>query len=306
MKKNLLLLLTFFGWISGFSQDLKGLWHGYITGEGLINRSEYTLHVKSQTADAVTGRAYLYSNKLFIFQGIFDFIGKQDGNNLKITELRILSKEMPGDQFGLCIKYENVKYTKDSCEYLTGVWDNTRGRCPPGDVYLKRVIQGKADTAAIPEAVLRRIREDNISEIPFLNTVLGKPIILDVHQVALEITIKDYLKEDNDTVSVYFNRQEIIKNHRITNKSYTKKIKLDVLSGMNEIVIYAKNLGQIPPNTCTLIVYDGERKQKVSIISDKQTSAAVYLNYTLKPGFIYRAYDSFPEVTPINSAPGIR
>jgi hypothetical protein len=213
---------------------------------------------------------------------------------------------MPGDKFGLCIKYENVKYTKDSCEYLKGVWDNTRGNCPPGEVYLKRVNQGKGNTLTIPEAVLSKISEDNNPEIPFLNTVLSKPIILDVHQVALEITIKDYLKEDNDTVSVYFNRQEIIKNHRITNKSFTKKIKLDVLSGMNEIVIYAKNLGQIPPNTCTLIVNDAERKQKVSIVSDKQTSAAIYLNYTLKPGFIYKAFDRLPEENVVKTAPGIR
>jgi len=290
MKKLLLLLILLLTFQSHYGQDLRGLWHGYITGQGLVNRSQYTLHVKTQVNNTVTGRAYLYSTKLFIFQGMFDFIGRIDNNSFKLTELKILNKEMPSDKYDLCIKYENINYTKDTCEYLTGVWGNTKGNCPPGEVYLKRVIPGKPNTVKIPDPVFAKITEDKTNEISFLNTVLAKPIILQVHSISLEITLKDYLKEDNDTVSVYFNRQEVIKDHRISNKAYTKRIKLDVLSGMNEILVYAKNLGKIPPNTCTMIVYDGFRRQKVSIMSDKQNSAAIYLNYSLpEKGVIYQA-----------------
>ncbi|WP_207536262.1 hypothetical protein [Desertivirga arenae] len=288
MNKLFFLILILLDSFAGKGQDFKGLWHGYITGEGLLNHSEYTLDVKTQDDNVLTGKAYLYSTQLFVFQGIFDFIGKVDRNVLKLTELKILKKEMPDEKYGLCIKYENVRFSKDTCEYLTGKWGNTKGNCPPGEVFLKRITLGKANTVKIPNAVYSKILLDTSKDIFFLNTTLAKPIILDVHQFSIEITIKDYLKEDYDTVSVYLNRQEIIKDHRISNKPFTKKVKLDLLSGMNEIVVYAKNLGIIPPNTCTMIVYDGYKRQKVNITSDRQNSAAIYLNYSLPNEMIYQ------------------
>jgi hypothetical protein len=66
---------------------------------------------------------------------------------------------------------------------------------------------------------------------------------------------------------------------RIYRKVQKKTIRLDPLAGLNEIVLYAHNLGLIPPNTCLLTVDDGKSKQKVRIESTKQKSAVIYLNY---------------------------
>ena len=296
MKKLITLILLCISFLTN-AQDLTGIWQGYITAKGLLNRSEYTLHVKNQNNGIITGKAYLYSNQHFIFHGIFDFIGKiNPDRSIKITELRILTKEMPDEKFGLCMKYENIKYSRDTAEHLTGDWGNTKGNCPPGEVYLQKIPTNKLSNPPVPDAVITKIKEDKEKDIPFLGTVLAKPIILDVRQVTLKITLKDYLKEDFDTVSVYFNRREIIKDHLISNKPFTTKIKLDILSGPNEVIIYAKNLGRIPPNTCTLIVDDGLSRQKVSIVSDKQSSAAIYLNYTLAPGVLYKSVDDVSEL----------
>jgi len=302
MKTTALILIYVLIHSFCFSQDLRGIWQGYITAKGLLNRSEYTLNIKSQNNGVISGKAYLFSTKLFIFQGEFDFIGRFGAfKDLKITELKILNKSLPSDLFELCIKFESLVYSKDTSEYLRGAWGNTKGNCPPGDVYLKRVIPNKSNTVKIPEAVYSKILEDTQPNITFQGTVLSKPTILDVRQVTLEISLKDYLQEDFDTVSVYLNRQEIIKDHLISHKPYTKKVKLDVLSGLNEIIVYAKNLGRIPPNTCTLIVSDGYKRQKVSILSDKQNSAAIYLNYVIPPEYIYQSYESVKDAALINS-----
>lgn len=44
-------------------------------------------------------------------------------------------------------------------------------------------------------------------------------------------------------------------------KPYT--VRLDRYSELNEFILYAENLGEVPPNTSMLTVIDGERKHKI-------------------------------------------
>ena len=105
---------------------------------------------------------------------------------------------------------------------------------------------------------------------------------MNISKPTIKIEIRDYLREDNDTVTVFVNRDEIIKRHRITHRPYKKTISFNKLTGLNEIIVYANNLGNIPPNTCVMIIDDGSTKQRVNIFSSKQSSAVIYLNYTPK------------------------
>ncbi|MEJ6979564.1 hypothetical protein WG906_03835 [Pedobacter sp. P351] len=281
MGKNLLffLLLLCLPCLSK-AQNFKGLWHGYITAKGQLNQSLYALNVKSQEGNIISGRAYLYNNFLFVFYGIFDFIGTVDKGNVKITELALGEYQIPFNN--LCIKFANVNYSKKGeDEYLTGTWDNMKGSCPVADVLLKKHIPEEANSA-LPAEVLKKINEDTNKGIPFRETLLTKPFVLNISKPTIKIEIRDYLREDNDTVTVFVNRDEVIKRHRISHKPYKKTISFNKLAGLNEIIVYANNLGNIPPNTCVMIIDDGSTKQRVNIFSSKQSSAVIYLNYTPK------------------------
>lgn len=48
---------------------------------------------------------------------------------------------------------------------------------------------------------------------------------------------------------------------------------------LNEIILFAENLGKIPPNTSQLIIIDGTNTYRLIIESDLQKSAAIYLKY---------------------------
>jgi len=45
---------------------------------------------------------------------------------------------------------------------------------------------------------------------------------------------------------------------------------------MNELVMYAENLGTIPPNTALMVVTDGTKRYEVRITSDLKKSGAIH------------------------------
>ena len=98
----------------------------------------------------------------------------------------------------------------------------------------------------------------------------------------MQIQLVDYMKVDNDTVSVYLNRNLLAKSIRIAKRPALLNFKLDTRIVHHEILLFAENLGQVPPNTSELILIDGINRHRVMIVSDKEKTAAVYLRYKPK------------------------
>ena len=83
---------------------------------------------------------------------------------------------------------------------------------------------------------------------------------------------------DGDTVSVVLNGQVIIPKQGLSEKAYRKVIKITPdLGDSLQLVMYAENLGSIPPNTGLLIVEDGQDRQEIRFEGDMKKSSAVVL-----------------------------
>lgn len=278
------LSLVLLAFISRAQINYKGIWQGYITASGSHN-SGYTLHIEEHTGDRIAGTAYIYRNEEpVVFDGVLDFIGTVSRSTSKITELVILREKMPDDHWRLCVKFMGLEFAKkDSLEFLTGNWDGSlvdRSPCVPGKVYLRRHSPDDPDgIEPIPGEILRAIAADTSSKMTFLNTELAKPIIINVSNPVIKFEIRDYLREDFDTVSVYLNRRPLFHKIGIFKKPYKQTFRLDENSELNEIILYAENLGLVPPNTSDLIITDGKKKHQLIIRSTKQVSAVVYLRY---------------------------
>ena len=268
-----------------FSQvNFKGIWQGYITAPGSYN-SGYTLHIEEHAGDRISGTAYIYRNEDPIqFDGVLDFIGTVSKSSSKITELVILKQKMPDDYRRLCVKFMGLDFTqKDSSEFLTGDWDGSledKFPCVPGRVYLRRhTPNDPKGIEPIPKAILAAISADSSTKMNFLNTELAKPIIINVSNRAIKFEIRDYLREDMDTVSIYLNRRPLARNIAIFKKPFKQSLLLERNSELNEIILFAENLGQVPPNTSDLLIIDGNKRHQLIIRSTKQVSAVVYLRY---------------------------
>ena len=83
----------------------------------------------------------------------------------------------------------------------------------------------------------------------------------------IKVDFYDNGEIDGDTISVFFNDKLILSRQRLTDKPLSVMIKLDPGRDMNELVMYADNLGSIPPNTALMLVTDGRKRYEIRLTS---------------------------------------
>ena len=106
------------------------------------------------------------------------------------------------------------------------------------------------------------------------NTVLKT---IEVENESIKIDLYDNGEIDGDSVSLFLNGKLIVAHKKLTTKPLSIRIPLEELDDENELVMYADNLGSIPPNTALMIVTDGTKRYEVRITSDLQKSGSIKL-----------------------------
>ena len=94
---------------------------------------------------------------------------------------------------------------------------------------------------------------------------------------SLLLTLYDNGEVDGDTVTVLMNGNVIFSKVGLTTKANSKTIYITPDMDSVKLVMYAENLGSIPPNTGLLIVNDGEKRYDVRFTADLKTNAAIVL-----------------------------
>ena len=84
---------------------------------------------------------------------------------------------------------------------------------------------------------------------------------------------------DGDSISVFYNGKLILSHQRLTDKPISLMLTLDPDKKINELVMYAENLGEIPPNTALMIVHDADARYEARLVSDTQQNASVRFTY---------------------------
>ena len=83
---------------------------------------------------------------------------------------------------------------------------------------------------------------------------------------------------DGDTVSVVLNGQVIIAKKGLSENAIHTTIHIAPGQGDSlQLIMYAENLGSIPPNTGVLIIQDGATRNEIRFAGDMQKSSAVIL-----------------------------
>lgn len=80
---------------------------------------------------------------------------------------------------------------------------------------------------------------------------------------------------DGDTISVFFNNKLVLSGKRLTDKPLSLNLKLDPGKEDNELVMYADNLGSIPPNTALMVVTIDGKRYEVYITSTEKSSGTI-------------------------------
>lgn len=116
-------------------------------------------------------------------------------------------------------------------------------------------------------------------ETSFLNRGLTLAKTIVVTQPTIKVDVYDNAEVDGDSISLYFNGKQILKNHRLCAKGYSIQIPVSEGREMHDLVMHAENLGTIPPNTAVMVIWDGTRRYEVRIASDLSKSGTIRFIY---------------------------
>ncbi len=95
---------------------------------------------------------------------------------------------------------------------------------------------------------------------------------------SLVLSLYDNGTIDGDTVSVVLNGKVILAKKGLTADAIRITIQITPEMGDTlQLVMYAENLGSIPPNTGLLIIQDGEMRNEIRFAGDMQKSSAIIL-----------------------------
>ncbi len=95
----------------------------------------------------------------------------------------------------------------------------------------------------------------------------------------IKIDLYDNGEIDGDTITVFHNNEVVAFQKGLSKKPITINLKATVQNNIHEFVMYADNLGKIPPNTALMVVTTGGRRYELSITSTKEKNAKVIVEY---------------------------
>jgi hypothetical protein len=92
---------------------------------------------------------------------------------------------------------------------------------------------------------------------------------------SLQLSLFDNGEVDGDTVSVLMNGKILFSKERLSTNAVRKTISIDPSLDSIQLVMYAENLGSIPPNTGLLVVKDGKDIYEIRFSGDLKKNAAI-------------------------------
>jgi hypothetical protein len=98
---------------------------------------------------------------------------------------------------------------------------------------------------------------------------------IEVESDSLKVDFYDNGEIDGDSISVFFNNQLLSFSQKLSTRSLHFDIGIDTTKEVNELSMFADNLGTIPPNTALMIVSDGVTEHEIRLSSSFEKNASV-------------------------------
>jgi len=103
-----------------------------------------------------------------------------------------------------------------------------------------------------------------------------------INSPTLLITMYDNAIVDGDTISVFHNGKLIVSHQLLSEKGIDITIELSKENPHHEIVLFAHNLGSIPPNTALLVITAGKERYELKASASLNENATLVFEYVPK------------------------
>lgn len=277
-------LLFMFLCVSVSAQNLAGIWRGkrtQVTG-GCFPEYSLELHITyAGNNNNIMGNAYNFYDRDRYTK--INFTGRYNPQTKRmvIIENLVLQYNVPANCIP-CIKTYDLSWSKDSTlEAFIGEWKGhemgNTNPCPPGKIQLNR-----EKTSIFPVDVFQNDTLSNIQKnLKLANREKEVVQNLTIDTSKIKIELYDNAEIDDDTVTIFLNNTLLLYKKRLTDRPLT----LDFTAFPDteyELMMYAENLGRIPPNTALMIITAGKKKYEIRLSSSEQKTAVVKFRYNAR------------------------
>ncbi|MFN8243417.1 MAG: hypothetical protein U0X40_05125 [Ferruginibacter sp.] len=107
---------------------------------------------------------------------------------------------------------------------------------------------------------------------------------IEIENDKFNVALYDNGEIDGDSISLFFNGKLLLSHKRLSDKPISLQLSVDEKKDVNELIMYAENLGSIPPNTALMIVTDGDKRYEARISSDLEKSGVIRFIHKPKTG----------------------
>jgi len=277
--------------ISGDKKNLNGYSLITFTFDGVENVGVKTMEIKIKRASiAIEDGELIYDNyttpsrrvKLY---GTLVWVGRDSSMTLAGTlATRSLDMRSPNENnFKGTIKLQRKPPARSKLISKLdemGLADKLSFIKPAVNKDVKPAVDKDVKPAVNKEVVLAPVKEKEVvvksstetvkRETEVIRTVLFK-------SDSLVLSLYDNGEIDGDTVSLVLNGNIILSRQGLTDKAIRKTIATSEIGDSSKLVLYAENLGRIPPNSGLLILQDGNERYQIRFSGDLQKNAAVIL-----------------------------
>ncbi|RYZ20958.1 MAG: hypothetical protein EOO16_14800 [Chitinophagaceae bacterium] len=299
--KHLLSLLLAFTLLAARAQDANGYWYGSgnVENGGSSNNYMFELLVEQKGTSATGILNYYFKNSFRSFKlgGNFNSMTR----NLTLFNVPVtyyaspasMEVDCPMDFIGQ-LRVSRVGAELKGAFVSKGSYRNT---CPPVYFTLKQNKEaGNRDSILQAIALFKETKQYwtpgaydtlvavNVQQRPVVNYVVSNEFLkratevsqeIEVDADSVEVNFYDNGEVDGDSISVFFNRQLLTFNRLLSTRAIHFNLALDTAREVNEIGMFANNLGRIAPNTALMTVWDGKKRHEVRLSSSLEKNAVV-------------------------------
>jgi hypothetical protein len=100
---------------------------------------------------------------------------------------------------------------------------------------------------------------------------------IEVSSDSVRLSFYDNAEVDGDSISVFLNGKLVIAHQELTERAFNVYVQLDSSLEVNEVSMFAENLGKYPPNTALMVISDGDKRYETFLSSDFKGNATIRL-----------------------------
>jgi hypothetical protein len=151
--------------------------------------------------------------------------------------------------------------------------DTSRASAPRTDSALTAKVAPPVSPA---DSAANAAKEDNKTITEFFSKrkeVISRTV--DVESDSVRLSFYDNGEIDGDSISIFVNNQVVLTHQELTAKALTMYLHLDTTREINEVGMFAENLGKYPPNTALMVITDGKHRYEIFMSSSLTENATI-------------------------------